>query len=209
MLKRWFVAIMGRKRLLLMVAFCFTLFLYNPDCRTHQNHNQQILLKETMNEVKYQALLQEHEEQYHHYTASLRKQIFHLKNAFEQKRHLQKSVQQAAVMHPTELEKTHKSNSELAVFFQEQLHRVKSHVGVNIPNEYAVVPSESFTLHSVYQLETGLTRHLVRKTLRMDVAGALEAALHILNAPKDKDDPRYRRMYSPRDFFEGEMTFDL
>lgn len=208
MLRRWFVAMMARTRLLIVVTFCFLLFLYNPGCRIHRNQNQQILLKGTMDDVKYQTLLQEHEEQYHHYTSSLRKQIFHLKNALREKRNLQKSVQQAAIMHPMELEETHKSNSELEVYLHKQLHHMKSHESVNIPNEYSVVPFESFTLHNVYQLETGLTRHPVRKTLPMDVAGALEAALHILNGPKDKDDPQHRKIYSPRDFFEGEITLD-
>lgn len=207
MLKKLFMTMKARTRLLIIVAFCFTLFLYNPDCRTHKYQNQTLLI-ETTDGTKYQALLQEHEERYHHYTASLRKQIFHLKYALRQKRHLQKPVQQAALMHPIELEEIHKSNSELEAFFHKQLHRMKSHVGVNIPNEYAVVPSDSFTLHSVYQLETGFTRHPERKTLQMDVAGALEAALHTLNGPKDKDDPRYRKVYSPRDVFEGEITFD-
>lgn len=208
MLRRWFVAMMARTRLLFMVAFCFSLFLYNPGCRTHRNQNQQSLLKDTMDAMKYQALLQEHEEKYNHYTSSLRKQILHLKNALREKRHVQKSVQQAAIIHPMELEETHISNSELEVYLHKQLHHMKSHESVNISNEYAVVPSESFTLHNVYQLETGLTRYPMRKTLPMDVAGALEAALHILNGPKDKDDPQYRRIYSPRDFFEGEITLD-
>lgn len=207
MLKRWFVAMMSHTRLLIMVAFCFTLFLYNPDCRTHRNQNHQILLKESMDDMKYQALMQEHEEKYYHYTASLRKQILHLKYALREKRRLQKFVQHTAIINPVELKETHKSNSELEVFFQKQLHHMKSHGGVNISNEYAVVPFESFTLHSVYQLETGLTRHPVWKTLEMDVAGALEAALHILNGSKDNDDPQNRKTYSPRDFFEGEITF--
>ncbi|XP_017322835.1 chondroitin sulfate N-acetylgalactosaminyltransferase 1 [Ictalurus punctatus] len=189
MLKRWLVAMMARTKLLIMVAFCFTLFLYNPDCRTRGNQHQQILLKKTMDDMKYQALLQEREEQHHHYTASLRKQIFHLKYALREKRLLQK-------------EETHNSHSELEVFLHKQLHRMKSQVGVTIPNEFAAVPYESFTLHNVYQLDTGLTKHL-RKTLRRDMAGALEAALHILNGPKDKDDPRFRKTYSPHDFFEG------
>ncbi|KAI5094934.1 chondroitin sulfate N-acetylgalactosaminyltransferase 1, partial [Silurus meridionalis] len=202
MLKSWFVAMMARTKLLIIFAFCVALFLYNRDCRTHRNQNQQILLKNTMDDIKYQALLQEHEEQYHHYTASLRKQIMHLKNVLIEKRHLQ-SVQQAAIMHPKELEEKNKSNSELKMFLHQQMHRMKSNVSLNLPNEYAVVPFECFTLHSVYQLETGLTKHPVRKNLRQDIAGALEAALHILNGPKDKDDPQNRKMYSPRDFFEG------
>ncbi|KAK3565741.1 hypothetical protein QTP86_015001 [Hemibagrus guttatus] len=203
MVKKWFIAMVARTKLLIMVAFCFTLFLYKPDCRNHKHQNQQILPKETMDDMKYQALLQEHEEKYHHYTASLRKQIFQLKYALKEKRYLQKSVQQAAVMHPVELEERSKSNSELEVFLHKQLHHMKSNVGANIPNEYAVVPFESFTLYSAYQLDTGLTRDPVRKTLRTDMVGALEAALHILNGPKDKDDPQYRKIYSPHDFFEG------
>ncbi|GAA6077834.1 chondroitin sulfate N-acetylgalactosaminyltransferase 1 [Tachysurus ichikawai] len=203
MQKRWFVAMVARTKILIMVAFCLTLFLYKPDCRYRKNQNKQILLKVTMDDMKYQALLHEHEEKYRHYSARLRKQIFHLKYALREKRHLQRSMQQAAIMRPVELEETHKSNSELEVFLHKQLHRMKSNGSANIPNEHALVPFESFTLHSVYQLDTGLTRNPVQKTLRKDVAGALEAALHILNGPKDKDDPQYRKIYSPRDFIEG------
>lgn len=208
MQKRWFVAMVARTKILIMVAFCLTLFLYKPDCRYRKNQNKQILLKVTMDDMKYQALLHEHEEKYRHYSARLRKQIFHLKYALREKRHLQRSMQQAAIMRPVELEETHKSNSELEVFLHKQLHRMKSNGSANIPNEHALVPFESFTLHSVYQLDTGLTRNPVQKTLRKDVAGALEAALHILNGPKDKDDPQYRKIYSPRDFIEGEITLD-
>ncbi|TSL10169.1 Chondroitin sulfate N-acetylgalactosaminyltransferase 1 [Bagarius yarrelli] len=201
MLKRWLLAMMVRIRLLIMITFCFILFLYKPDCINHRK--QHILPKEITNDMKHRASLQEHDEGYHLYTASLNKQIFHLKYALREKRHLQKSVQKAAIMHPVEVEITHKSNSELEMFLHKQLHRMKSNLSTNIPNEYAVVPFESFTLRSVCQLDTGLTKEPVRNTLRREVAGALEAALHILNGPKDKDDPQNRKTYSPRDFFEG------
>ncbi|KAM9475465.1 chondroitin sulfate N-acetylgalactosaminyltransferase 1 [Clarias gariepinus] len=154
-----------------------------------------------MDDMKNQALLQEHEQQFQYYAASLRKQIIHLKSALRGKK--QKSLQQAAAMQTVELEESHTSNSELELFLHKQLHRMKSRVGLDIPNEYAAVPFESFTLHNIYHLDTGIMRHPVWKTIRRDVAGAIEAALHILNGPKDKDNPQYRKIYSPRDFFEG------
>ncbi|CAB1322254.1 unnamed protein product [Coregonus sp. 'balchen'] len=78
-----------------------------------------------------------------------------------------------------------------------------------LPSEYAVIPFESFTLHRVYQLEMGLTRHPeerpVRKDRRDELTGTLETALQVLNGPQ-RHGERHRRSYSPLDFIEGERV---
>ncbi|XP_062854329.1 chondroitin sulfate N-acetylgalactosaminyltransferase 1-like [Trichomycterus rosablanca] len=205
MLKRWSLATVARWRILLMVTFCFTFLLYFRNCRTQRNQNHQVLFMDLADDSRYQALLQEHEEQYEQYTTSLTKQILQLKKALQEKRHLQTSQRQGAVKHPAEVEEIVQTSNhnELEMFLQEQLRLAEIHVGTNLPNEYALVPFESFTLQKVFQLETGLTRHPVRSALQNDLAGALEVALRILNGPKDQDDPRHHRIYSPQDFFEG------
>ncbi|KAL7828458.1 hypothetical protein SRHO_G00320920 [Serrasalmus rhombeus] len=204
MLKRWSLAMVVRRGLILMVTFCFVSLLYFLTCRHHGNQKHQ-MFKGPVDDTKYQTLLQEHEEQYHHYATSLTKQIFQLKKALqERRRQLQKSLEQAAVMLPLKLDELgQKSNSELEVFFNRQLDCAEIHLGTNLPNEHALVPFETFTLHRVYQLETGLARHPVQRALRKDLGGALEAALHILNDPQKRNNSQYHRIYSPRDFFEG------
>ena len=142
-----------RRGLMLMVTFCFVSLLYFLTCRPSGNQKHQ-MFKGPVDDMKYQTLLQEHEEQYHHYATSLTKQIFQLKKALQmRRRQLQKSLEQAAVMLPLKLEELEqKSNSELEVFFNRQLHRAEIHLGTNLPNEHALVPFVPFTIHGVYQL---------------------------------------------------------
>ncbi|XP_076859646.1 chondroitin sulfate N-acetylgalactosaminyltransferase 1 [Brachyhypopomus gauderio] len=202
MLTRWFIAMVTRKRLMLMVTFCLVLLLYFLTCTPRRNQKRPILFKGPADDMKYQTLLEEHDERYHHYTTSLAKQIFQLKKALsERTRQLQQSLKQTTPLEMEELGQ--KSNSELDTFLHRQLQRAEIYAGTNLPNEYAVVPFESFTLQRVYQLETGLSRQPVKKALRQDLGGVLEVALHFLNGPRDRDDPQYRRIYSPRDFIEG------
>ncbi|KAI4879949.1 hypothetical protein NFI96_030543, partial [Prochilodus magdalenae] len=204
MLKRWSPAVTVRRGLIFMLTFGFVSLVYFLTCRPHTNQKYRAF-KGPVDDTKYQTLLQEHEEQYHHYVTSLTKQIFQLKKALqERRRKLQKSLEQAAVMLPVEVEELgQKSNSELEVFFNRQLHSAEIYLGTKLPNEHALVPFESFTLHRVYQLETGLARQPVQRALRKDLGGALEAALHILNDPQKRNNSQHRRIYSPRDFFEG------
>uniref|UniRef100_A0A4W4F686 Hexosyltransferase n=1 Tax=Electrophorus electricus TaxID=8005 RepID=A0A4W4F686_ELEEL len=177
-------------RLMLLVTFCFVSLLYFLTCTQHRNQNHQTLFNGPEDGMKYQALLEEHDELYHHYTTSLAKQIFQLKKALrERRRQLQQSLEQTTPLEMEELGR--KSNLELEMFLQRQLYRAEIHLGTNLPNEYAVVPFESFTLQRVYQLETGLTQHPVQRALRQDLGGVLETALHILNGPRDRDDPQF------------------
>ncbi|KAG9270657.1 chondroitin sulfate N-acetylgalactosaminyltransferase 1-like [Astyanax mexicanus] len=204
MLKRWCLSMMVRRGLVLVVTFWVVALLYSMNCRPRGNQKHQ-KVKGPMDDMKYQALLQEREEQYHHYSKSLGQQIFQLTKALQdRKRKVQKSLEQAAVMLPMELKQLEeKSNSEIEMFFKKQLHNAEIHEGLKLPNEHALVPFESFSLHRVYQLDTGLARHPVQSTLRTDLGGALEAALHILNDPQKRDNSQYRRIHSPQDFFEG------
>ncbi|XP_072538707.1 chondroitin sulfate N-acetylgalactosaminyltransferase 1-like [Salminus brasiliensis] len=204
MLKRWFLGMVVRRGPMLVVALWFVSLLYFMTCRPHGNQKHQ-MSKGTMDDMKYQALLQEHEEEYQHYARSLAQQIFQLTKALQERtRQLQKSLEQSAVMLPMELEELgKKSNSELEMFFKRQLRHAEINEGSKLPNEHALVPFESFSLNRVYQLESGLTRHPVQGTLRSDLGGALEAALHILNDPQKRNNSQYRRIYSPQEFFEG------
>lgn len=67
---------------------------------------------------------------------------------------------------------------------------------------------------SVYQLETGLTRHPaerpVRKDRRDELIGTVETALHVLNGPKHHtDNIRRKHTFSPSDFIQGEKDLRL
>lgn len=105
-------------------------------------------------------------------------------------------------------EKTH---SDLEVFMQKRLRSAEMASGERVSDEFTMVPFDSFTLHRVYQLETGLARHPVQRPFRPDrrneLDGALENALHVLN-DHQPGDSQHRTSYSPKDFFEGEMNVD-
>lgn len=204
MLKRWSVATVARWRILLVVTFCFTLPLYFLGCRTQRN--QKHFFMDLTQDSRYQALLQEHDEQYQQYVTSLTKQILQLKLALRDKRNAQNL--HGDVKNPVKVEeivqKSHQN--ELEMFLQNQLRLAEIFEGTDQQNEYALVPFQSFTLQKVFQLETGLSRHPVRSSLQNDLAGALEEALRVLNGPKDQEDPRHHKIYSPQNFFEGEIS---
>ncbi|KAG7481433.1 hypothetical protein MATL_G00066780 [Megalops atlanticus] len=161
----------------------------------------------------YQALLQEREEQHRHYISSLQKQISQLKEALEQRseqlRSMKDSLKLAVGTPPSGPPggEAGRSRVDLQEFFHSQLARAEVHEGTKLPSEYALVPFETFTLHKVYQLETGLTRHPeekpVRKDRRDELTETLETALQALNSPWEGGDPAHRRVYSPGDFIEG------
>ncbi|XP_051524480.1 chondroitin sulfate N-acetylgalactosaminyltransferase 1 [Myxocyprinus asiaticus] len=206
MLKRWFLVLTHSRRVILVLMFCCVLLLYCLACRTHNQRPQhQTWPGHTVAGKTYKVLLQHHEEQYLQYTNNLTKRISQLKKELQERsRQLQRSVEQAAIIFP--LDHGDKSPSELEEFLQKQLQRSEVHTGERVPNEFAVLPFESFTLHRVYQLEMGLTQHPVERPFRPDrrneLNGALEAALHVLNEPQVGDTQR-RRIYSPKDFLEG------
>lgn len=176
-----------------LLLFCFALLLYRLSCGTRTRGRS----GRPAGEDAYEALLHHHEQQYLLYTANLTKQIWQLK----------KDLQERSAIFPPDREE--KSRSELEEFMRNQLKRAEVDSGERLENEFAVVPFESFTLHRVYQLETGLTRFPVENPLRRDrrdeLNGALEAALHLLNQPQVGDSQR-RRTYSPKHFSEGEIA---
>ncbi|XP_029512568.1 chondroitin sulfate N-acetylgalactosaminyltransferase 1-like [Oncorhynchus nerka] len=173
----------------------------------------------------YQAMLAEREEQHKLHMASLKKQIAQLKEALQERSEQLKGVQDTmeraagrgqggqspgggALGEGGQGPGADRSHTDLQEFLRSQLGRAEVHQGTRLPNEYAVVPFESFTLQRVYQLEMGLTRHPeekpVRKDRRDELSEALETALRSLNTPRDGTDKgRTTKVYSPSDFIEG------
>ncbi|XP_029019075.1 chondroitin sulfate N-acetylgalactosaminyltransferase 1-like [Betta splendens] len=159
------------------------------------------------------ALLQEREDSHRHYINSLTKQIAQLKEALQERtRQLEESLDAARTrgVLPRGLESLHKtpSQADLKEFFRAQLNQAEVSAGARQPDEYAVIPYDTFTLHRVYQLETGLTRHPEERPVRRDrrdaLVGTVETALHVLNGPRPHaDGSRRKHAYSPADFVEG------
>ncbi|XP_055272682.1 chondroitin sulfate N-acetylgalactosaminyltransferase 1 isoform X2 [Moschus berezovskii] len=98
-----------------------------------------------------------------------------------------------------------RAQADLLAFLRSQVDRAEVHAGVKQATEYAAVPFDSFTLHKVYQLETGLTRHPeekpVRKDKRDELVEAVQAAVEALNSPAESGPGQ--RPYTASDFIEG------
>ncbi|XP_064153223.1 chondroitin sulfate N-acetylgalactosaminyltransferase 1-like [Anguilla rostrata] len=202
-----------------LVAVCSALsLLYMLACSPPSAERLSLLPRADVpaDKESYQALLQEREEQHRRYVNSLEKQVSQLQEALEERSRqledLRKSLGQEETLtllaeSPNRLGGGPGGSVDLEEFFQSQLDRAEVRAGTKIPSEYALVPFEAFTLHRVYQLETGLTRHPVEKPVRKDrrdeLASAIEAGLQALNTPWERDDPTHRRVYSPSDFIEG------
>lgn len=180
----------------------------------------------------YQLLLQEREEQHRLYISSLKKQIAQLKEDLQERSLQLKRVQESlktVANGPAEgqnggaelqgagfgeVQGAKSQQSDLQEFLRTQLSKAEISSGSRLPNEYAVVPFESFTLQKMYQLEMGLTRHPeekpVRKDKRDELGEVLEAALHSLNTPSSHQDNKVpaektqtSKVYTPSDFIEG------
>uniref|UniRef100_A0A3B3V9Z4 Hexosyltransferase n=1 Tax=Poecilia latipinna TaxID=48699 RepID=A0A3B3V9Z4_9TELE len=167
----------------------------------------------------YQMLLQEREEQHRLYISSLKKQIAQLKEDLQERslqlKRVQESLKTAANGLPEgrdggvelqgggfgEVQGAKSQQSDLQEFLRAQLSKAEISSGTRLPNEYAVVPFESFTLQKMYQLEMGLTRHPeekpVRKDKRDELGEVLEAALHSLNTASSRQDNRVAFISSP------------
>lgn len=149
----------------------------------------------------YQALLQDREELQRQHISSLKKQIAELKEALQERVERPKEIQ----------EKASSAGTDLNEFLRTQLSRAEISAGVRLPNEYAVIPFESFTLQRVYQLETGLTRHPEEKPARKDrrdeINEVVESAVHTLNSHKHNTGDKFsaEKLYSMADFIEGEL----
>lgn len=155
---------------------------------------------------EYQTLLREREEQWEDDISSLKRQIARLKEALLERSRQLKSMpgpSNATVRQPL----PQRTQADLLQFLHSQIDRAEVLRGVKLPNEYAAVPFESFTLQKVYQLETGLTRHPeekpVRKDKQDDLGEVVEVGLKTLNKPKDHNSTK-QRVFSNSDFVEGE-----
>ncbi|XP_057211851.1 chondroitin sulfate N-acetylgalactosaminyltransferase 1 [Triplophysa rosa] len=170
-------------------TYKLNLYLQNRPDRTRTHKHQR------SSQTSCETLLHRHEEKYLQFTTNLSKEISRLKNELRDR---------SAVI--ISLNSDGKAHSDLEVFMQKQLRSAEIASGKGVSDELTVVPFDSFTLHRVYQLETGLARHPVERPLRPDrrneLDGALESALHVLN-DHQPGDSRHRTSYSPKDFFEG------
>ncbi|XP_020344406.1 chondroitin sulfate N-acetylgalactosaminyltransferase 1 [Oncorhynchus kisutch] len=214
MLRRWLLALVARVGVIALVVCCCLSLLYLLACKPQSSYSHeqaQVWAGGATSKEGYLALLQESEDTHRHYINSLSKQIAQLKEALQMRtQQLQESLEKARAkgVLPMGLEGLHRpqTHTDLQEFFKAQLSRAEVQSGEKLPSEYAVIPYESFTLHRVYQLEMGLTRHPeerpVRKDRRDELTGTLEIALQVLNGPR-KHGERRRRSYSPSDFIEG------
>ncbi|XP_015232586.1 PREDICTED: chondroitin sulfate N-acetylgalactosaminyltransferase 1-like [Cyprinodon variegatus] len=215
MLWRWLLALMARIGLITLTLCCSLLLVYLLACKPSSKGKHTSLLWSggATSKEGYMALLQEREDSHRHYISSLTKQIGELKEALEERtQQLQESLEKAKSkgILPQGLESLHKipTKSDLKEFFQSQLNQAEVNSGVELPNEYALIPYDTFTLQMVYQLETGLTKHPaerpVRRDRRNELIGTVETALHVLNGPQQRaDNIRSKRTYSPSDFIQG------
>nr|XP_061804345.1 chondroitin sulfate N-acetylgalactosaminyltransferase 1-like [Nerophis lumbriciformis] len=201
MLKRWLLV---RVAPVAMGVCCCAVLLYLLACRPTARDPQQ---------EGFMALLQEREDSHKHYTDSLEKQIAELKEALQEMTLQLKESQDRAKtkrilpLGPESINKN-PTTSELEEFFRLQLNHTEINSGVSLPNEYVVIPFDTFTLKRVYHLETGLTRQPeespVRKDHRNELTDSVEAALHILNGPQHHlVSSRRKRTFSPADLIEG------
>ncbi|XP_014854031.1 PREDICTED: chondroitin sulfate N-acetylgalactosaminyltransferase 1-like isoform X1 [Poecilia mexicana] len=215
MLRRWLLALMARIGLITSGCCCFLLLFYLLGCKpsSHSKHPSLLWPGGATSKEGYLALLQEREDTHRHYISSLMKQIAELKVALEERtQQLQESLEKAKSkgILPQGLESLHNTptKSDLKEFFRSQLKQAEVSSGVELPNEYALIPFDTFTLQTVYQLETGLTKHPAERPARRDrrdeLIGTVETALHVLNGPQQQaDDTRRKRTYSPSDFIQG------
>ncbi|KAL8165961.1 UNVERIFIED_CONTAM: hypothetical protein K2H54_057103 [Gekko kuhli] len=157
--------------------------------------------KSPTEEEEHQALLHEAEARQQEYLSHLKRQVAQLKGALQERRR-QPESRRGPSSAPLGMGQT---QADLLRLLHSQVDRAEVHKGVKLPNEYAAVPFESFTLQKVYQLETGLTRHPeekpVRKDKQDDLGEVIELGLETLNRPKDKDSTK-QRVFSNSDFVE-------
>uniref|UniRef100_A0A3P8WP40 Hexosyltransferase n=1 Tax=Cynoglossus semilaevis TaxID=244447 RepID=A0A3P8WP40_CYNSE len=199
MFTRWLLALVARVGLIVVGLCCCLSLFYLLACKPASYGHQQSLLWSggANSKERYLALLQEREDSHRHYINSLTKQITQLKEALQERtQQLHESLDKAKNkgILPQGLESLHKTptQSDLKEFFHSQLNQAEVSSGVKLSSEYAVIPFDTFTLHRVFQLETGLTKHPeerpVRKDRRDELITTVETALHVLNGPHQHTD---------------------
>ncbi|XP_053319378.1 chondroitin sulfate N-acetylgalactosaminyltransferase 1 [Spea bombifrons] len=211
MIRRGLLSWVSRVGILLVSLCCLVCLLYMFSCAPRAENKHLIVSRVNSPTGKegYHAVLQEWEEEHLNYVTSLKKQIAQLKDELQEHSEQLKSVQGHS-SDPLGVSFDHgspeKTQNDLIDFLRLQITKAEVLNGVKIPNEYAAIPFDSFTLQKVYQLETGLTRHPeekpVRKDKRDELLEAVEVGVEALNSPDEKSNS-HRRVYSSSDFIEG------
>ncbi|KAL2761835.1 chondroitin sulfate N-acetylgalactosaminyltransferase 1 [Daubentonia madagascariensis] len=210
MLRRGLLAWVSRVVVLLVLLCCAVSVLYMLACTPRGDEERLALPRANGPTGKegYQAVLQEWEEQHRNYVSSLKRQIAQLKVELQQRsEQLRNGQYQASDPAGAGLDRgpPEKTQADLLAFLRSQVDKAEVHSGAKLATEYAAVPFDSFTLHKVYQLETGLTRHPeekpVRKDKRDELVEAIESALETLNSPAEGSPNQ--RAYTASDFIEG------
>ncbi|XP_077571735.1 chondroitin sulfate N-acetylgalactosaminyltransferase 1-like [Stigmatopora nigra] len=211
MWKRWLLVRIAQ----LVSGFCCcAALLYLLACGPSFRDPRQALRwsSDTARKEGYVALLQKKEDLHKHYINTLEKKIAQLKEALQQMTIQFKESQEKAKTNRIPslgLERLNNppTPSELKEFFYSQLKHTEINSGISLPNEYVVIPFESFTLKRVYHLQAGAMQPEVkpiRKDHRNELTAGVETALHVLNGPQQHvDTSRMTHTFSPSDFIEG------
>ncbi|KAF5920652.1 hypothetical protein HPG69_014689 [Diceros bicornis minor] len=216
MVRRGLLAWLSRVGVLLVLLCCAISVLYMLACTPKGDEERLGLPRASGPTGKEgsQAVLQDWEEQHRNYISSLKRQLAQLKEELQQRseqlRQARYHASEAAGLGPAP-GPPEKSQADLLAFLRSQVDKAEVHAGIKLATEYAAVPFDSFTLHKVYQLETGLTRHPeekpVRKDKRDELVETIDLALETLNSPAESSPNQ--RPYTASDFIEGRQVRGL
>ncbi|XP_022427093.1 chondroitin sulfate N-acetylgalactosaminyltransferase 1 isoform X2 [Delphinapterus leucas] len=204
MVRRGLLAWVSRVVVLLVLLCCVVSVLYMLAC-TPRGDDEQLGLPRANGPTGkdgYQAAMQEWEERHRDYISSLQRQITQLQEELRERSEQLRTAQRQA---GDPAGPPGRAQADLLAFLRSQVDRAEVHTGVKQATEYAAVPFDSFTLHKVYQLETGLTRHPeekpVRKDKRDELVEVIQLAVEALNSPAESSPDQ--RPYTASDFIEG------
>lgn len=204
MLRRGLLAWASRVVVLLVLLCCAASVLYMLACTPRGDDERQGLPRANgpTGRAGSQAAVLSWEERHRDHVGSLKRQIAQLQEELQERSEQLRAAQQLAGEPPGA---PGRAQADLLAFLRSQVDRAEVHAGVKQATEYAAVPFDSFTLHKVYQLETGLTRHPeekpVRKDKRDELVEAIQSAVEALNSPAESSPDQ--RPYTASDFIEG------
>ncbi|KAI4529536.1 hypothetical protein MG293_020214 [Ovis ammon polii] len=204
MLRRGLLAWASRVVVLLVLLCCAASVLYMLAC-TPRGDDERLGLPRAngpTGRAGSQAAVLSWEERHRDHVGSLKRQIAQLQDELQERSEQLRAAQQLA---GEPAGAPGRAQADLLAFLRSQVDRAEVHAGVKQATEYAAVPFDSFTLHKVYQLETGLTRHPeekpVRKDKRDELVEAIQSAVEALNSPAESSPDQ--RPYTASDFIEG------
>ncbi|XP_052517341.1 chondroitin sulfate N-acetylgalactosaminyltransferase 1 isoform X2 [Budorcas taxicolor] len=204
MLRRGLLAWASRVVVLLVLLCCAASVLYMLAC-TPRGDDERLGLPRAngpTGRAGSQAAVLSWEERHRDHVGSLKRQIAQLQDELQERSEQLRAAQQRA---GEPAGAPGRAQADLLAFLRSQVDRAEVHAGVKQATEYAAVPFDSFTLHKVYQLETGLTRHPeekpVRKDKRDELVEAIQSAVEALNSPAESSPDQ--RPYTASDFIEG------